>query len=90
VSADDRIFLWDAGPDSGTAGSPEAAFERAAPYLGGPADVTVNEAVVEMRAVGGAGAVPEYRRTGKTWRGRLKCGAPSWERVAAGEPAAGQ
>jgi hypothetical protein len=92
VSGDERIFLWDAGPASGTAGSAERAFEKAVPYLGGTEDVTVKEAVIEMVPAGPAGSVPEYRRTGRAWRGCLAGGEPTWSEVAsqAGEALAGE
>jgi hypothetical protein len=80
------IYLWDAGPASGTAGSPETAFEMAAPYLAAGGKGHVEEAEVNLMPAGG-GLASEHRRTGKAWHGSVKDGAPSWE--AATEAAAG-
>jgi hypothetical protein len=75
------IYLWDAGPASGTAESREAAFEMAAPYLAPDTGGLVEEAEVDLMPAGG-GLASEHRRTGNAWHGSVKDGAPSW--VAAG------
>jgi hypothetical protein len=81
--SEDTIFLWDAGPVTGTAGTAEGAFEAAAPCLAPGTEGLVEEARVVMVPCGPAGSVPEHRRTGRRWRGRLENGKPSWAQAAA-------
>jgi len=81
VSAPEKIFLWDAGAASGTAGSAEGAFEAAAGYLPGGAEVTVREAEVDLMPAGG-GLSSAHVPTGRKWRGELVAGEPSWVLVA--------
>lgn len=77
------IFLWEAGPASGTAGSPEAAFAMAAPYLAAGTEGLVEEAEVNLMPAGG-GLASEHRRTGKAWRGSVRDGGPSWDAAPSG------
>jgi len=84
VSGTDTVFLWDAGPASGTAATLGDAFEQAAPHLGGGTAGTVEEAALVMRPVGRGGKLPDHRRTGRRWQGRLEDGAPAWRQVTAG------
>lgn len=81
MSAAGVIFLWDAGPGSGTAGTAEGAFEMAGPYVRDGHEGTVEEAGVCLLPSGG-GFVSEHVRTGRAWRGTLEGGAPSWAEAA--------
>lgn len=74
------IYVWEAGAASGTAGSVEAAFREALPFVPEGGEAVTEEAAVAMRRAGAAGRVPEYRRTGRAWRGRVNDGTLSWER----------
>lgn len=80
------IYLWFAGPASGTGASAGAAFREAAPYLSGGTEARVEEAETELIPAGAAGLVPGYRRTGRAWRGRVNDGTLSWERSPGDAP----
>lgn len=82
------IYLWSAGPVSGTADSVEAAFWEAFPFVPEGGEAVTEEAAVAMRRAGAAGRVPEYRRTGRAWRGRVNDGTLSWERSPGDAPEA--
>lgn len=86
MSAEPRIFLWEAGAHCGTAGTRERAFEMAGEFLGAGAGALVEEARLALTAGSGGGMVPAHQRTGQAWRGRMLEGRPSW-RPCTAEPA---
>lgn len=78
-----RIWLWDAGPWSGTAGSAERAMEMAGEYLGAGVTAVAEEALLVVSGGRRGGLASVHQRTGWRMTGHLVGGVPVWEPDAA-------